>query len=98
MVVDIINNCSTDCDCYYLPKHNVITINCSKRKLTECPEYFTGFNFNSSSIELILKDNIFEFQPNLTNFNITSLDISNNNITTMNANLLPKSLKVRKYK
>lgn len=96
MVIDIINNCSEDCDCYYSPKHNVTTINCSKRGLTECPKNFTGFDYTSSSIELILKDNFFEFQPNLTSLNITSLDISNNNITTVNANLLPKTLKVRK--
>lgn len=91
---EMIYNCSTVCECYFLPKRNVTSINCSKRKLTILPENLEITNNISSHIELILKDNIIEMQPDLRSLNIMSLDISNNNISTLNVTLFPKTLKV----
>jgi len=89
-------NCSTDCECYFLPKQNVSKIDCSKSNLIDPHTIIPDLKTTSSSIDLILRDNLIETLPNLTSFHITSLDISNNSITSLNANLLPKSLKVRK--
>lgn len=94
MVAEMIYNCSTVCDCYFLPKINVITINCSKRKLTKSPENFEIIKNTSSTIDFILKHNFIEVQPNLRSQNISTLDISNNYITTLDVNLFPKDLKV----
>lgn len=96
MVTDVIHNCSADCECYFTPKLNTSTINCSKSNLKIMPTFFLAIENTSSKIDLILSDNLIEVQPNLTSLRITSLDISNNSITTLDANLLPKSLKVRK--
>lgn len=98
MVTDIIHDCSTDCECYFSPKYNTSTINCSKRNLNVLPKIFPVIENTSSSIDLILSDNLIEVQPNLTSLRITSLNISNNSITTLDANLMPKSLKVREKK
>jgi len=95
MVADIQYNCSTDCECYFLPKHNVSKIDCSKSNLIDPSTIIPDLKTTSSSIHLILRDNLIEILPNLTSFHITLLDISNNSITTLDANLLPKSLKVR---
>ncbi|XP_060876389.1 uncharacterized protein LOC132949489 isoform X2 [Metopolophium dirhodum] len=94
MVADIQYNCSTDCECYFLPKHNVSKIDCSKSNLIDPSTIIPDLKTTSSSIDLILRDNLIEILPNLTSFYITLLDISNNSITTLDANLLPKSLKV----
>lgn len=95
-VADMIDDCPEECNCYFLPKYNVSTINCSTKNLTKSSDVFHTFKNNtSSSIHLILKDNFLKFLPNITNLNITLLDISNNNVTTLDADLLPKSLKVR---
>lgn len=96
MVADRKYNCSTDCECYFFPKHNVSKIDCSKRNLIDPSTIIPDLKITSSSIDLILKDNSIEVLPNLTSFRITSLDVSNNSITTLDAGLLPKSLKVRK--
>jgi len=96
MVADRKYNCSTDCECYFFPKHNVSKIDCSKRNLIDPSTIIPDLKITSSSIDLILKDNSIEILPNLTSFRIASLDVSNNSITTLDADLLPKSLKVRK--
>jgi len=96
MVADRKYNCSTDCECYFFPKYNVSKIDCSKRNLIDSSIIIPDLKITSSSIDLILKDNAIEVLPNLTNFHIASLDVSNNSITTLDAGLLPKSLKVRK--
>lgn len=95
MVADIIYNCSTVCDCYFFPKINVSTINCSKNKLIESPNKFPVFENTTSSVNFILKNNFIKVLPSLMNLNITLLDISYNNITNLYVNPLPKSLKVR---
>jgi len=94
-VADMIDDCPEECNCYFLPKYNVSTVNCSAKNLTESPDVFHTFKNTSSPIRLILKDNFLTFLPNISSLNITLLDISNNNVTTLDANLLPKSLKVR---
>lgn len=96
MVADRKYNCSTDCECYFFPKHNVSKIDCSKRNLIDPSTIIPDLKITSSSIDLILKDNLIKVLPNLTSFRIASLDISYNSITTLDAGLLPKSLKVRK--
>jgi len=98
MVADKEYNCSTVCECYFLPKHNVSKIDCSKSNLIDPSTIIPDLKTTSSSIDLILRDNLIENLPNLTSFHITLLDISNNSITTLDANLLPKTLKVRKIK
>lgn len=71
-------------------------INCSKRNLKHFNETTSVPEITPLSVELILKDNSIEVQPNLTNFdNIIFLDIGNNSLTRMDANLFPKSLKVK---
>jgi Leucine-rich repeat (LRR) protein len=95
-VADRKYNCSTDCECYFFPKHNASKIDCSKRNLSDPSTIIPDLKTTSSSVDIILKDNSIEVLPNLTSFHITSLDVSNNNITTLDANRLPKSLKVRK--
>ncbi|XP_050059331.1 uncharacterized protein LOC114123800 isoform X3 [Aphis gossypii] len=94
MVADRKYNCSTDCECYFFPKHNLSKIDCSKRNLIDPSTIIPDLKITSSSIDLILKDNSIEILPNLTSFRIASLDVSNNSITTLDAGLLPKSLKV----
>jgi len=97
MVADIQYNCSTNCECYFFPKHNVSKIDCSKSNLIDPSTVIPDIlKTTSSSIDLILRGNLIEILPNLSRFHITLLDISNNSITTLDANLLPKSLKVRK--
>lgn len=96
MVADIKYSCSTDCECYFFPKHNESKIDCSKSNLIDPSTIIPDLKTTSSSINLILKDNLIEILPNLTSFRIALLDISNNSITTLDANLLPTSLKVRK--
>jgi len=89
-------NCSTNCKCYYSPKRDVNTIDCSKKNMTDTSSFIiTNFN-TTSSISLTLNNNLLDVLPNLTSFNITKLDISYNNITTLDASLLPIELKVRK--
>lgn len=96
LIADVLQNCFKTCNCHYLPKHNVSRINCSKRNLKDLNETTSVSEITPLSVELILKDNLIEIQPNLTNFdNIIFLDIGNNSITRMDANLLPKSLKVK---
>lgn len=93
MIAEIVHNCSLDCDCHFSPKHNLSTIDCSKRNLTKYPEIFPVFE-NSSSIYLILRDNSIEVQPNLTRLNLISLDISKNRLKSLDVTLFPESLKV----
>lgn len=95
MVTDIIYNCSTVCDCYFFPKTNVSTIDCSKKQIIEFPNNFSIFKNTTSPINLILKNNFIKVLPSLMILNITLLDISYNNITNVYVNSLPRSLKVR---
>lgn len=94
MVADIIYNCSTDCECYLFTNHNLSKIDCSKRNLNDTSTIIPAFKTTSTLINLVLRDNVIEVLPNLTNIRIASLNICNNSITTLDANLLPKSLKV----
>lgn len=97
VIADRIDNCSTICECYFLPTENATTIQCSKKNLTTAPTIFPVFeNKSSLFVHLIMSDNWFEVQPNLTSYRITLLDISGNGLTTLYADLLPKSLKVKK--
>jgi hypothetical protein len=97
IIADRIENCSTICECYFLPTENATTIQCSNKNLTTAPTIFPVFeNKSSLFVHLILSDNLFKVQPDLTSYRITLLDISGNGLTTLDANLLPKSLKVRK--
>lgn len=89
------NECPEKCACYFLPKYNASTIDCSTRNLTESPDVPHSLKNTSSSIHLILKDNFLKFLPNLTSLDITLLDISNNSVTSLDVDLLPKTLKVR---
>uniref|UniRef100_A0A2H8TH86 non-specific serine/threonine protein kinase n=1 Tax=Melanaphis sacchari TaxID=742174 RepID=A0A2H8TH86_9HEMI len=93
MVADKKYNCSTDCECYFFPKSNVSKIDCSRINLTDPSTIIPDLKMTSSSIDLILKDNAIEVLPNLTSFRITLLDVSNNSLTTLDADLLPKTLK-----
>ncbi|XP_025406121.1 uncharacterized protein LOC112680294 isoform X2 [Sipha flava] len=95
IIADRIENCSTICECYFLPTENATTIQCSNKNLTTAPTIFPVFeNKSSLFVHLILSDNLFKVQPDLTSYRITLLDISGNGLTTLDANLLPKSLKV----
>ncbi|XP_026823481.1 uncharacterized protein LOC113561334 isoform X2 [Rhopalosiphum maidis] len=93
-VADKEYDCSEDCECYFFPKHNASKIDCSRRNLSDLSTIIPDLKTTSSSVDIILKDNSIEVLPNLTSFHITSLDVSNNSITTLDADLLPKSLKV----
>jgi len=90
-------NCSTNCKCYYSPKKNVHTIDCSRKNIIDTSSFNINTFKRTSSILLNLSNDLLDVLPNLTSYSITHLDISYNNITTLDANLLPKGLKVRKF-
>lgn len=101
IIADRMYNCSTICECYFLPTENTTMIHCSNKNLTGVPTIiFPVFENNYTSLfaDLIFRDNLFEVQPNLTSFRVTLLDLSGNGLTTLDADLLPKSLKVRNTK
>lgn len=82
-----------DCVCTYRPRDNSAVMNCSNKNLKLAPLMVISSK-NTNYTDVILRNNLITELPNYKHFNIKNLDVSYNNLSTIDIMLLPKSLVV----
>lgn len=83
----------SECLCTYQPYDNSAIMNCSNRKLISAPKTIVSSRYINYT-ELNLSNNYITELPNYEHYNIGKLDVSHNNLTTINITQLPKKLMV----
>ena len=84
------------CECRKRPNDNTLVINCSKMKLESSPEYIDSTGF--SKAELNLGMNNLRSAPSLDQpgyENVYKLNLSYNEIETLNKSILSPNIEVR---
>lgn len=95
--VDANDACNKTCTCWNYPGKPQLLVDCSNRNLTKVPQYVV--NSNNWSIALNMSGNNLRKTPELTQsylLNITSLDLSNNNISLVSTKVFSNSLRILK--
>ncbi|XP_058803616.1 protein toll-like [Phymastichus coffea] len=85
--------CSNSCFCREYPERRILSVDCSHRNLTKLP--ISIANANGWSIELDMSHNKFSQTPSLNSSylsNVTSLDLSSNNISIVTLDVFSRKL------
>lgn len=86
--------CSESCTCWNYPARKVLLVDCSFKNLTELPQEIS--NPLNSSIELNMRGNRLQETPSMNysyRRNVTALDLSSNNISSMSVSVFTPSLR-----
>ncbi|XP_058803621.1 protein toll-like [Phymastichus coffea] len=86
--------CNGTCACREYPAKKILAVDCSYRHLTQLPASLT--NVHNWSIELDMSYNMLKQLPSVTSspylVNVSSLDLSNNNISSVTIDLFSENL------